>query len=70
MRIDCDVALWSTKHPIVLSGLAVGGWLNVLAIARWIGVLTGVGVVVLSLVLWLPGGPLRRLVERRCGMEK
>lgn len=69
MKINCDIAMWSTRHPILvsaLSAIAVGGWTNVLAIQRWMGAVVALGVFLLSLILWMRGGPLRRFVERRC----
>jgi hypothetical protein len=71
MRHDnCDAARWARRHPIavaLVSGLSQAGWVNVLTYNRAISFAVGTSVFVIVLVLWMPGGPLRRYTDRVCG---
>jgi len=50
----------------LLSGLSQAGWVNILTYNRAISLAVGAAVFVVVLLLWVPGGPLRRYTDRVC----
>lgn len=68
MSINCDSAMWSVRHPIlvsVVSAVAVGGWSSIVYFNVMLAGVIALGMLLFSLFLWL--GPLKVYLTRRCG---
>lgn len=58
---------WAARHPVLtalVSGAATSGWVQVIVSDRRASLGVGLATFIIVLILWMPGGPARRMTDR------